>query len=60
MFNLCDNCKGKGTYTVFNAYNPDDRDDVICEKCDGQGYIEYSHNPKRKSKRDVDGDDWSN
>ena len=34
---ICGECKGKGSYKVYNAYDPNFEEDVICEYCDGQG-----------------------
>ena len=31
--NTCSECHGSGTYKVYNAYNPEDVQEVKCEYC---------------------------
>lgn len=31
--NRCTECHGRGTYKVYNAYNPEDIQEVRCEYC---------------------------
>jgi len=40
MFSVCAECGGKGKYTVVNAYDANDVEEVICEYCDGDGIVE--------------------
>lgn len=37
---VCEECEGKGNYTILNAYDPDFKEVVVCEHCYGAGYVE--------------------
>lgn len=37
---ICPECKGKGFYFVYNAYNPDSKEQTFCECCGGEGTLE--------------------
>ena len=34
---VCNECGGKGTYKIYNAYDPKFEEEIICEYCDGRG-----------------------
>lgn len=36
---VCSECKGTGIVTVYNAYDPDYREDVECSVCFGTGKV---------------------
>ncbi len=55
---VCAECKGKGKYKVFNAYDPDDVEEVLCEHCDGDGLISMVFDPRQIQGRSED--DWAN
>jgi DnaJ-class molecular chaperone len=58
---ICNECKGKGKYKVFNAYDPNFSETVICEYCDGEGTLSdqkvFAARPKKAVK---DEDEWKN
>lgn len=55
----CAECKGKGKYKVYNAYDLTFEEEVICEYCDGEGtFIEPLFSSPRKNKT-LD-DEWVN
>ena len=39
----CEECKDKGYYTVYNAWNPDYSKIVRCEYCDGVPKVKTSN-----------------
>lgn len=46
--NPCSECEGKGSYKVFNAYDPEYSETVVCEYCDGTGLATLP--PEREAK----------
>lgn len=55
---ICAACKGKGKYTVRNAYDPTYQEEVICEHCDGDGVIAtFQHDTGGRRRRSDDDKD---
>lgn len=56
---ICGECKGKGKYPVYNAYDSSFEELVICEYCDGKGTLdEFIEGSSRK--RHNEGERWVN
>ena len=36
----CRECKGKGSYTIHNAYDKEWSEEITCEYCGGTGFVE--------------------
>lgn len=34
---VCPECEGKGSYVIYNAYDPDYKKEITCEYCGGSG-----------------------
>lgn len=56
---VCAECKGKGSYKVFNAYDPQDVDVVVCEYCDGDGVLSEVAAPRSRGRQPLE-DGWYN
>jgi hypothetical protein len=36
----CNECEGKGKYVIYNAYDKNYKNTIVCEFCNGAGYVE--------------------
>jgi DnaJ-class molecular chaperone len=55
---ICPECHGKGTYKIYNAYEPEFEEEITCECCDGEGVLDAPLTPvRKKTRRD---DEWVN
>jgi len=56
---VCAECKGKGKYLVFNAYDPEDVEEVLCEHCDSDGHVSRPFSSRSRSPGKLE-DEWAN
>ena len=56
---VCAECKGKGVYKIYNAYDPSFEEEIICEYCDGEGVL-YQEEKRPRRKVGKNDDDFYN